>query len=110
MDDKDINRLMMQFDDELKKSNRLHINPLIDEMSIEGMQPIVELVARCRGAYLEKLYSLCQKYEGSENFPSAEELDELAHFRQRFVELADGAKSFETAIQRGYMDVKANDA
>lgn len=106
MEQKDINRLLLQFEHLLRESNRKHINPKIEDLSIEDLNPIVELVARSRASYLEQLYTLCKKYDNSEEFPSAEELQRLRAYRNRFLELADGAKSFEISVQRGYLDLK----
>jgi formate dehydrogenase maturation protein FdhE len=106
MEEKDINRLILQFEQLLRESNREHINARIEELNIDGLKPLVDLVARSRATYLEHLYKLCQKYEDSENFPDKEELQRLRAYRNRFIELADGAKSFEISIQRGYVDLK----
>lgn len=107
MEEKDINRFLIQFEHLLRQANREHINPKIDELAIEDLQPIMNMVAKSRAMYLEHLYKLCQKYEGSEDLPSNEEMQRLRAFRNRFIELADGAKSFEISIQRGYLDLKS---
>jgi hypothetical protein len=104
--DKSINRLLMQFEQLLKTTNKEQINPKIDELCINDLQPIVELVARSRAEYLEHLYTLCKQYEGTENFPSNDEMQKLRAHRLRFEELAEGSKAFETSIQRGYLDLK----
>ena len=106
MDEKDINRLLMKFEQLLRESNRDHINPRIEELSVESLKPMIDLVARSRASYLEHLFALCKKYDGTENFPDKEELARLRAYRNRFIELADGAKSFEISIQRGYVDLK----
>lgn len=106
MDDKDINRLLLQFDRILRQANREHINPQIEELSVEDLKPIANLVARSRAVYLKELYTLSKKYDESEAFPSAEELKKLKVLRARFLELAEGSKSFEVSIQRGYLDLK----
>ncbi len=103
--DKNINRLIMQFEQLMKTANREQINPKIDELTIENLNPIVNLVARSRAEYIEQLYSLCKKYEDKEEFPSTEEMQKLRAYRLRFEELADGSKAIETSIQRGYLDL-----
>jgi hypothetical protein len=104
--DKNINRLLMQFEHLLRETNREFINPEIDELCINDLQPIVTLVAKSRASYLKHLYELSKKYDGTDDFPSAEELHRLRAYRNRFIELSDGAKSFEISIQRGYLDLK----
>lgn len=97
---------MMQFEQLLRKANRDWINPQIEALSIDGLTPIVTLVARSRARYLKQVYLLCQKYEASDEFPSEAELQELKKLRTCFLDLTDGAKSFEISIQRGYLDLK----
>jgi len=106
MNEKDINRLMMQFKLMLQKANRDHINPEVEALSIEGMKPIVDLVARSRARYLKHVYQLCKKYQASDAFPSEDELQKLKSLRSCFLDLTDGAQSFEISIQRGYLDLK----
>jgi hypothetical protein len=105
MDEKDINRLLLEFNRLLKKANRDHINPEIEELNVEGLKPIIDLVARSRAVYLKEVYQIGKKYESNAAFPSAEELKKLKVLRARFLELAEGAKSFEVSIQRGYLDL-----
>ncbi len=106
MQDKNINRLLMQFEHLLKQANRERINPEIEELAIDDLNPIVDLVARSRAAYLKELYELSKKYHGEDALPSPDELEHLKASRARFLDLADGAKSIEICIQRGYLDLK----
>ena len=106
MDDKDINRLLIQYDRLLKQANREHINPEIEELTVEELKPIVNLVARSRATYLKELYTLSKKHDENGTIPSAEEFKHLKVLRARFLELAEGSKSFEISIQRGYLDLK----
>lgn len=106
MDEKDINRMILQFEHILKQANRERINPAIDELSIDDLKPIIDLVARARASYIKHLYDLSRKYFNSDQFPSAEELKKLKAYRNRFDELSEGAKSVEISIQRGYLDLK----
>lgn len=108
--DKHINRLLMQFEQLLKASNREHINSAIEELCTNDLQPIVDLVARSRAGYLQHLYELCKSYEGKEEYPSVEEMQKLRAHRLRFEELAEGSKALETSIQRGYLDLKEVEA
>jgi len=106
MDEKDINRLLMQFDHLLRQANREQINPVIEELAIDDLKPIIDLVARSRASYLKQLYELSKQYSESESLPSSDELKRLKAYRNRFLDLADGAKSIEICIQRGYLDLK----
>jgi len=104
--DSKIKRILMQFKQLVKKINRARINPTIEELAIDDLNPLVDLVARSRANYLSELYSLSKKYENSDELPSAEEFKKLRTYRKRFIELSDGAKSFEISIERGYLDLK----
>lgn len=104
--DNDAKRLLMRFEQMLRTANREVINPAIDEMSLDGLKPMVNLVARTRARYIKYLWALSKKYDGSEAFPSDEEMKKMALLRARYLELADGAKSVEVCIERGYLDIK----
>ena len=108
MDEQDINRLMLHYEQLYRKSNKEIINPEIESLSTDDLKPIVNIVARSRAAYLKFVYELGKKYEVDQGTPSAEELKKLKTLRLRFEELAEGAKAFETSIQRGYLDLKTS--
>ncbi|KZY66320.1 hypothetical protein A3735_23185, partial [Oleiphilus sp. HI0061] len=84
------------------------INPEIEALSTSDLKPIVNIVAQSRAAYLKFMYELGKKYDDLDDSPSAEELKKLKTLRLRFEELAEGAKAFETSIQKGYLDLKTN--
>ncbi len=106
MDEKDINRLLMKYHQLLKTANREHINPEIEELNIEDLQPMVQLVAKSRAAYLKYSFNLGKQYFNKEGYPTPDELKTLKTLRLRFSELADAAQAFETSIQRGYLDIQ----
>jgi hypothetical protein len=109
MVEKDINRLLLHYEQLYKKSNREIINPEIESLSINDLEPIAKMVAQTRAAYLKYVYELGKKYDNEEGTPSAEELKKLKALRLHFEEVAEGAKAFETSIQRGYLDLKTDD-
>ena len=108
MDEKDINRLMLHFERIFRDANKKYINPEINEVSIEDLEPMINMVAKSRAAYLKYMYELGKKYDETDSFPSADELKKLKVLRMRFNEVSEGAQAFETCIQRGYMDIKSN--
>jgi hypothetical protein len=97
----------MQFEQLLREVNREIINPEIEELSLEKLRPIAQMVARSRAVYLKRLYELAQSYKDNKGIPTAEEMIELKLLRERFIDLADGSKSIEISIQRGYLDLKS---
>ena len=106
MEDQDINRSLLHFEHHLRQANRTYINPVIENLSVGGLSPIIDLVARSRARYLKQVYELCKKYENTDAFPTKEELETLRVIRACFLDLVDGSKSFEISIQRGYLDLK----
>lgn len=104
--DNNTNRLLLQFEQLLRECNREHINPLIKELSMDDLKPVATLVARSRAQYLAYLYELSDKYAERPDLPTGDEIDHLAQLRRCFIDLVEGSKSFETAIQRGYLDIK----
>lgn len=104
--DAEINRLLLTFEQLMRDTNREVINPEIHEISIEDLRPVAELVARSRAVYLKRLYEIAHAHKGAKSLPSDEEMGELGKLRGRFLDLVEGSKSVEIAIQRGYLDVK----
>lgn len=100
----DSKRLLMELERTLRAVNREIINPQIPELSIQDLNPILSLVASARARYLKALIDLGN--EADENRATTEQLKHLARLRLEYDELVNGAKALETAIQRGYLDVK----
>jgi hypothetical protein len=100
------NRLLLRFEQLLRETNREIINPEINVLSIEDLKPVVEMVARARAAYLKTLYELSLTHKKDQSLPTSAEMETLQGLRTRFLDLADGAKSIEVAIQREYLDIK----
>lgn len=106
MDEKDISRLIIQYQQLFKNANKEFINPEIEELNVNDLKPMVELVAKCRASYLKYSYELGKQYYNSDKLPTAEELNKLKTLRLRFSELSESAQAFEVCIQRGYLDLK----
>lgn len=104
---RDTNRLLLQFEQLLREVNREVINPEIEELSLEKLRPIIQMVAKSRAAYLKRLYDISKIHDETATLPSKEQMAELKLLRERFIDLADGAKSIEISIQRGYLDLKS---
>lgn len=100
----DINRLLMEFELSMRSINREIINPEIQELTIDGLRPVLCLVAHARARYLKALFDLGSTVP--DGLPSDSQYEELARLRHEYDELAHAAKALETAIQRGYVDVR----
>tara|TARA_B110000902_G_scaffold61546_1_gene72680 strand:+ start:3845 stop:4165 length:321 start_codon:yes stop_codon:yes gene_type:complete len=103
---RETNRLLLQFEQLLREVNREVINSEIEDLSLDKLRPFIHMVAKCRGAYLKSLFDLSVVHSTTKTLPSEEEMAELKVLRERFLDLADGAKSIEISIQRGYLDLK----
>lgn len=99
----DINRMLLELERSMRATNREVINPMIQELTLDGLRPVLCLVANARARYLKALFELGAN--AVDCLPTDEQLERLAKLRREYEELASGAKALETAIQRGYVDV-----
>lgn len=104
--DADINRLLLRFEQLMRETNREIINPHIKALSVDDLQPVLQMVAHARAVYLARLYDIAQSHKEQQSLPSEEEITELEQLQRRFKALAEGSQSIEVAIQRGYLDIK----
>jgi hypothetical protein len=102
----DINRLLMELERLMRAVNREVINPQIKELSIDDMRPALCMVANSRARYLKAFFELGAGTDGQE--PTDTQLADLSRLRREYAELSEAAKALETAIQRGYIDVKSS--
>ncbi len=108
MDEKDINRLLLHYQQFYRNANKEIINPEIEELHINDLKPMIELVAKSRASFLKYSYELGKQYFNTDDSPTADELKKLKTLRLRFIELAEAAQAFETCIRRGYLDLKVD--
>ncbi|RRJ84264.1 hypothetical protein [Aestuariirhabdus litorea] len=101
----DSNRLLLELEKKRRDINRAIINPRIDELSLDDLEPILSMVANARADYLCALFALTT---GDTGIPNEDQVEELRLRRQTFDELVSAVNALETVIQRGYLDVKAS--
>jgi hypothetical protein len=101
----DINRLLMELERSIRTINHEVINPQITELTIDGLRPVLCLVANARARYLKALFDLGASEDESKERPTEAQFEDLRQLRLEYDELVSGAKALETAIQRGYLDV-----
>lgn len=99
----DNNRLLLQLEQTRKEINRSVINPEIQTLSQSDVQPIIEMVAHARAAYVAELFSLARATEGKQ---APEDITRLQELGKKFDELVKAANALETMIKRGYVDVE----
>lgn len=97
------NRLLLELEGLRKDVNRTVINPLIPELGLDNLEPILRLVARARADYIKEFVDLSNQMKGAA--PSVEQIRELRNRRIIFEELVDAMNALETVIQREYIDV-----
>jgi len=97
------NRLLLELERLRKDINRNIINPLVPELALHDLEPIITMVARARADYVKALIDLSAQV--GDAAPSVEQAKELRDRRIIFEELVDAMNALETVIQREYMDV-----
>lgn len=97
------NRMLLAFEQQMRQINREVLNPLIDSLSPADLEPMLRMVAKARGLYLQELLKVAGESGGE--LPDDQQIKVLHQRRLRYDELVAAAKALETAIQRGYLDV-----
>ncbi len=99
----DNNRLLLEISSRIRELNRNIINPVIPELTLDDLNPVLKLVARARAAYLKELFDLAGM--ATEQIPSPGQVSHLNNLRTTYEELVTGVQALESAIERGYLDV-----
>lgn len=97
------NRLLLELEGLRKDVNRAIINPLVPELALDDLKPIISMVAYARADYVKTLIDLAAK--AGDAAPSLEQAKALRDRRIVFEELVDAMNALEAVIQREYMDV-----
>ena len=97
-------RLSIEIDRAMSLINKDAINPLIPELSIKDIEPIMELVAKARGEYIKELCNITKEFGDKQPLP--EHVKKLKAKRKVFEEFISAYQALDTAIERGYLDVK----
>ena len=71
----EINRMLLELERSMRSINREVINPEIKELTIDGLRPLIRLIAQARARYLRALFELGDKNSGQT--PDARQLEEL---------------------------------
>lgn len=104
MQDAELGRLKLKMDKTIREINQVVINPEIPELSSEDLEPVFRLVAKCRAAYLKKLFHVT--LAAQKGLPDQMQIQELASLRETYEEILKATQALETAIERGYLDMK----
>jgi hypothetical protein len=98
------NRLLLEINSRIRELNRNIINPVIPELALDDLGPVLKLVAMARAAYLKELFDLAGIV--GDQIPSHGQVTQLNHLRNTYEELVTGVQALESAIERGYLDVQ----
>jgi hypothetical protein len=99
------NRLMLELEKFRREINREIINPMIPELCLEDLKPLLSMVAHTRGTYITELLEIAKL--SPDSVPSADQIKQLKQCRETFDELVLAVNALETVIQRDYLDVRA---
>ncbi len=102
--DTEIKRLLLAFEQQMRRINRNKLNPLVKELSLNDLESMQSMVADARGRYLEAFLGIAE--ESSGELPDDNKIKLLHQHRLRYEELLEGARALETALQRGYLDIE----
>lgn len=101
------NRLMLELEKVRREINRSIINPMIPEMVLEDLKPMLTMVAHARAAYVTELLEIAKL--SPDSVPSNDQIKQLRQCRETYDELVRAVNALETVIQRDYLDVKTRD-
>jgi len=98
------NRLLLEISNRIRELNRNIINPVIPELALDDLNPVLNMVATARAAYLKELFDMAGVVK--DQIPSPGQVSQLSHLRTTYEELLTGVQALETAIEQGYLDVQ----
>lgn len=96
------NRLLLEFERRVREVNHEVLGPLLPDVDLDALEPILRTVAEARADYVRAL--LARTAPGGTPTTDAE-IEELRRLRTAYEELLAGAQAIEHAIERGYLDV-----
>ena len=99
------NRLLLEISNKIRELNHSTINPVIPDLTLDDLNPVLNLVARARAAYLKELFDIAGVVDNES--PSPSQIKQLNQLRTTYEELVIGVQALETAIERGYLDVNS---
>lgn len=101
---KDRRRLMIKFGRTVRQINREVLNPLIEPLGTDQLEPVVAMVASARAEYLQALLDVTAQSDGK---TAPADVSALRAARERYEELIAATGELETMIERGYLDTDA---
>ena len=93
--------MLLELERSMRSINREVINPEIKELTIDGLRPLIRLIAQARARYLRALFELGDKNSGQT--PDARQLEELGRLRHALYEAERGIRMFPKKHTFHYM-------
>ncbi len=103
-DSRERSRMLLELGQKIREINRTVINPEFPELQVDDLAPTTLLVAKARAQYLRELADIAAKSDGDQ--PKADDIGRLRQLRETYQELLQASQALETAIERGYLDVR----
>lgn len=90
----------------MRTINQETIKPVLPGLSLADLNPVISMVARTRAVYVKELFELAEAC--GDGVPTEAQIDHLRSLRLSYEEQVAAAQALETALQRGYLDVRQN--
>ena len=97
-------RFLDEVEQGIRVANREIIHAHLPSMSRESILKLAVAVGRLRAQYLEEAFKVGDTGEGK--IPSADTIDHLKQFRERYEEARHAFEALRDAIEKGYIDVE----
>lgn len=97
------NRLLLQIERAMRAINQSTIKPVLPELTLDDLDPVISMVARTRALYLQALFDLARSCR--DETPTDDQIAHLRGLRLSYEEQVAATRALETAVQRGYLDV-----
>ena len=94
----------MEIGRKIKTLNKEIIDPMIPELTLEQLTPVIKIVAQIRGAYLKELFDISTTV--GDGTPTQDQIQRLRGYRVAYEEFVAASQAMETAIERGYLEVE----
>lgn len=97
-------RLLIEIDRLMREINHNTLTPFFPDLNLEEIEPLIHMVAKARGKYLQELFHLSKLEQQGKNI-SPDDAKNLRFNRLVYEELVYASKALETALKRGYIEV-----
>lgn len=98
------NRLILELERTIRETNHEVMAPALPGVTLDGLRPLLTLVATARADYLSALLGLTADADERHRL-SPDRLETLRGLRLVYEELVAGAQALEHAVARGHLDV-----